>query len=96
VTRSTASSSPGTTAKKVKTCVKLPRGVFVVNARGGKVSGRSVCWTRSSLAAGRSADSRWWSARRRAIRATQGSRPPSGVRTRAAPRPRQVQRQRST
>jgi hypothetical protein len=56
VTRSTASSSPGTTAKKVKTCVKLPRGVFVVNARGGKVSGRSVCWTRSSLAAGRSAD----------------------------------------
>jgi predicted outer membrane repeat protein len=53
-TRSTASSSPGTTAKRVKTCVKLPRGVFVVNASGGKVSGRSVCWTRSSLAAGRS------------------------------------------
>ena len=52
---STVSSSPGTTATNVKTCIKLPRGIFVVNARGGKVSGRSVCWTRNSLAAGRSA-----------------------------------------
>jgi uncharacterized delta-60 repeat protein len=53
--RSTRAATPPTTATKVKTCVILPRGVFVVNPRGGKVSGRNVCWTKKSLAAGRSA-----------------------------------------
>jgi len=53
-TRSTQSSTPPTTATRVKTCITLPKGVFVINPRGGKVSGRKVCWTKKSLAAGRS------------------------------------------
>jgi hypothetical protein len=44
----------GSTAESVRTCASLPRGLFVVNPRGGKVSGRTICWTRASLAAGRS------------------------------------------
>ena len=43
-----------TTATQVKTCAKLPRGIFVVNRDGGKVKGRTICWTRSSLAVGKS------------------------------------------
>ena len=46
-------SSP-TTARDVKTCAKLPKGLFVVKSGGGKVKGQTVCWTLSSLAAGKS------------------------------------------
>lgn len=46
--------STPTTAKQVKTCAKLPKGLFVVKSGGGKVKGRTICWTRSSLAAGKS------------------------------------------
>lgn len=41
-------------AEQVKTCVKLPKGTSVAKAKGAKVNGRSVCWTRSSLAIGSS------------------------------------------
>ena len=50
-----SSSRSATTATQVRTCAKLPKGLFVVKRNGGKVKGRTVCWTRSSLAAGQSA-----------------------------------------
>ena len=52
-TRNTAQA--GGTAESVRTCAKLPDGVFVVKRKGGKINGRKVCWLRSSLAGGRSA-----------------------------------------
>ena len=52
--RANGNSNP-TTATLVKTCAKLPKGLFVVKKNGGKVKGSTVCWTRSSLAAGKSA-----------------------------------------
>lgn len=39
-------------ANSVKTCLRLPRGLFVVSARRAEVRRRSVCWTRTTLAAG--------------------------------------------
>lgn len=48
------SAAPSTTARNVKTCLTLTRGLFVVNSNGGLVTGRKVCWQRSQLAAGRS------------------------------------------
>ncbi|MGA1213834.1 MAG: hypothetical protein ACO3ZZ_08930, partial [Solirubrobacterales bacterium] len=48
------STRAGTTAEGLRTCASLPRGLFVVSPRGGTVSGRTICWTRDSLAAGRS------------------------------------------
>lgn len=39
-------------ANSVKTCLRLPRGLFVVSARRAEVRRRSVCWTRTALAAG--------------------------------------------
>lgn len=54
-TRATrASGTNPTTAKSVKTCAKLPKGLFIVGDGGGKVVGRTICWTRKSLAAGKS------------------------------------------
>lgn len=50
-TKSTRAAVP-TTAQSVKTCIALPRGVFVVERNGGKVSGGSICWTRNALKAG--------------------------------------------
>lgn len=41
-------------AQSLKTCLKLPRALFLIEAKGAKVSGRSACWTRSSLGAGKS------------------------------------------
>ncbi|MFZ9669307.1 MAG: InlB B-repeat-containing protein, partial [Solirubrobacterales bacterium] len=41
-------------AESVKTCLKLPRALFLIEAKGAKASGQSVCWTRSSLGAGKS------------------------------------------
>ncbi|MFM8792362.1 MAG: 6-bladed beta-propeller, partial [Solirubrobacterales bacterium] len=44
-----------TTAKSVRTCVGLPRGVMLVASKGQtRIEGRSICWTRRSLAAGKS------------------------------------------
>lgn len=48
-----SSTRSGSTAQSVKTCAKLPKGIFVVKANGGKVKGRTICWTRSSLAPGK-------------------------------------------
>lgn len=48
------SASSATTATEVKTCAKLPKRLFVVKRGGGKVKGRTICWTRSSLPAGKS------------------------------------------
>lgn len=47
--RSTAASGA---ANDVKTCVELPKGFKVVDPGGAKVTGRTLCWTRPSLAAG--------------------------------------------
>lgn len=48
------STRSGTTASDVRTCARLPKGIFVVKSGRGKVEKRTICWTRSSLAAGRS------------------------------------------
>jgi hypothetical protein len=50
----TARSTRSAPAEQVKTCVKLPKGTSVAKAKGAKVNGRTVCWTRSSLAIGSS------------------------------------------
>lgn len=52
--RATNPASSGEKARSVKTCAKLPEGIFVTKRGGGEVSGRTICWTRSSLAAGKS------------------------------------------
>lgn len=44
----------GSAAEAVKSCLRVPSPLAIVRARGGKVSGRTVCWTRSSLAIGKS------------------------------------------
>jgi hypothetical protein len=44
----------GSTAQSVRSCATLPKGVFVVERNGGTVSGRTICWTRSSLGVGKS------------------------------------------
>ena len=46
--------SAGASAQSVKTCATLPRGLTVKKRGSGKVRGRTICWTRSSLAVGRS------------------------------------------
>ncbi len=46
--------SAGASAQSVKTCATLPGGLSVVKRGSGKVRGRTICWTRSSLAVGRS------------------------------------------
>lgn len=46
--------SAGASAQSVKTCATLPRGLKVKKRGSGKVRGRTICWTRSSLAVGRS------------------------------------------
>jgi hypothetical protein len=45
-------SSAGASARSVKTCATLPSGLSVINRGSGKVRGRTICWTRSSLAVG--------------------------------------------
>ena len=45
-------SSAGVSARSVKTCATLPSGLSVINRGSGKVRGRTICWTRSSLAVG--------------------------------------------
>ena len=42
-----------TTATSLRTCLVVPRNLYVAAAgRGGTIRGRSVCWTRATLAAG--------------------------------------------
>lgn len=52
--KATNPESTGQKAQSVETCAKLPESLFVTKRGGGKVSGRTICWTRSSLAAGKS------------------------------------------
>lgn len=47
--RSTAASGA---ANNVKTCIELPKAFKVVDSGGARVTGRALCWTRSSLPAG--------------------------------------------
>ncbi len=54
VTVKTKNRAPGSTAQSVRSCATLPKGVFVVERNGGTVSGRTICWTRSSLGVGKS------------------------------------------
>ncbi|MBU3691154.1 MAG: arabinan endo-1,5-alpha-L-arabinosidase [Solirubrobacterales bacterium] len=52
-TRKTAVRADPTTAKSIRACVRLPRGVVLVGKGSrGKVDGKALCWTRRSLAAG--------------------------------------------
>ncbi len=46
-------------AESLKTCLKVPGNLFVVRAqKGASVRGRTICWSRSSLAAGMSVNYR--------------------------------------
>ncbi|MFM8791365.1 MAG: InlB B-repeat-containing protein [Solirubrobacterales bacterium] len=49
-----SSTRAATTARNVKTCARLAKGLYVVKSVGGEVKGKTVCWTRSSLAVGKS------------------------------------------
>ncbi|MFM9150238.1 MAG: InlB B-repeat-containing protein [Solirubrobacterales bacterium] len=49
-----SSTRAATTARNVKTCARLAKGLYVVKSVGGEVKGKTICWTRSSLAAGKS------------------------------------------
>lgn len=53
--RMTVKTTSPTAATRVKTCARLPKGFRVVKRSGGKVKGSTLCWTRSSIAAGKSA-----------------------------------------
>ncbi len=46
--------SAGASAQSVRSCAVLPRGLSVVKRGSGRVTGRTICWTRSSLAPGSS------------------------------------------
>lgn len=52
--RTSNEKSAGASARSVRTCAVLPSGLSVVKRDSGKVTGRTICWTRSSIAAGRS------------------------------------------
>ena len=45
----------GSAASSVKSCLVVPSPLVVVKAKGGKVTGRTVCWTRSTLGIGKAA-----------------------------------------
>ncbi|MFZ9668517.1 MAG: InlB B-repeat-containing protein [Solirubrobacterales bacterium] len=45
-------------ARDVVTCLTLPKTLFLVRSKGARATGRSICWTRSSLGAGKSASYR--------------------------------------
>ena len=47
-------SSAGASAQSLRSCAVLPRGLSVVRRGSGRVKGRAICWTRSSLAIGTS------------------------------------------
>ena len=42
------------TARDVRTCLIKPSGLYLVGSDGGSTRGRKVCWSHSSLAAGKS------------------------------------------
>ena len=46
------SSNSQTTATALRSCLQLPLALRPVKARGARVKGRSICWSRSSLGAG--------------------------------------------
>ncbi len=58
VGEASASSSDATSsaawAKSVKTCLKLPKSIFAIKAKGAKRSGRTLCWSKSAMATGKS------------------------------------------
>lgn len=43
-----------TTAKSVKTCLKVPSPLIMMRAKGATINGRTACWNRSSLGSGKS------------------------------------------
>lgn len=51
----TNQSNAGSVANSVKSCLVVPSPLVVVKAKGGKVTGRTVCWTRSKLGIGKAA-----------------------------------------